>query len=149
MGLDLFCGAESTRMGSYGYVHTQRWAWIRANREHACSRLDDKQDREACVLRWNACLLREGRFSPVLDYDYIHQTMKREMLPGVYTFVYHSDADGSWSDAEATSMLEAIQQLRPWFSKIPELEREMEDGEYYLESLFRSSRNTGNAIYFG
>lgn len=149
MGLDLFCDGVSERVGSYGYVHVQRWAWICANRDYDCCYLDE-QEKAVVEEKWNRCLLRQGTLSPVLDYEYIRKTMKSDMLPGVFTFVYHSDADGYWSDSECQSMLEAIQKLRPFFKRIPQLKNEMdENDEYYLEPIFRHSSKTGASIHLG
>lgn len=144
MGLDLLCGSMSIKLGSYGYVHVQRWGWLQANKEYLLS--TKKMSKEEVESLFQPCLLSKSERSPRLNYPYIQKTLEPHLLPGVFTFVYQSDCEGYWTPDECQSMLDAIELLRPYFLTISELKENMEEKEYYLEQIFQHSVHTSNEI---
>lgn len=149
MGLDLICRWRSIRMGSYGYVHVQRWGWIRANMLLSVESAKDDEKQEIQE-RWERALRSSSPTSPKLDYDYIYEELRSDMLPGIFTFVYHSDSDGSWSCDEAKSMLDAFETLRSYIPRIEELAEEIDQdtGKYFLEDLFAYAWEKKSPIEF-
>jgi len=154
MGLDLVCGSLSIKMGSYGYVHVQRWGWLQAQKLYLLSKASTSVEREQIETLFRPCLLSLSKFSPKLDYDYIRRHLQSYILPGVFTFVYHSDCEGYWTPEECQEMIETINILRPFFYQVSELRQEIEkksnipstttdihdevhDGYYYLEPIFQ------------
>lgn len=150
MGLDLVCGNRSFRFGSYGYVHRQRLAWIRANMMHVLNGMSDmdrfEKDRVRAI--WSSCW--DDREN--LDYKYIRKVMRPYLMEGVWTFVYHSDAEGVWTPEDAKHMLDALGVLRREFEAMPCMQDVMLEKKgnpyYFLEPLLRYSWIHGQDILF-
>lgn len=133
MGLDLYCGNESQRVGSYSGVHVERAKWILAEAKRRTSIGNTAQAK-----RLKKLVMKTTR-GVVIDYDAFQ---RMDWLPGIRAFVDHSDCDGYWTPQEAEDMLDAIAILKPFFD--PSLEGQ----EYYLESIWKRSVDIQECISF-
>ena len=155
MGLDLFCDDEHTRMGSYSYVHVQRKALLDAyilylresegtgTTEYDRALTSVKNRRLANNLETALCKDDEDS----INYQVLGK-LEKEIHPGIFAFVYHSDCDGIWSVRDATDILAALHLLRPYFHRIPKLFQECENDAYYLERILRVSIAQESEIRF-
>jgi len=135
MGLDLTCGPNSIKVGSYGYVQVQRWALLQANELYYQQNYPTQYTKEM----WERTKIGEMKYgkSPILDYVHMEKVLKPFLLEGVFDFCYQSDCEGYYSVDKCQTILDAFQTLKPFMNKISQLEMEMENGQYYLEPIFK------------
>lgn len=143
MGLDLECGGESMKMGSYTSVHRQRIGLMLATIARAKATGDH---RGAKLLR--SAISRDNReinytvikrISPYFEMD----------TKGLFCFIDRSDCQGCWSDSDAESIMIWLRNLHPWTPQIEELESFIDPvtGEYHLEFIFKRSVETGEPVF--
>jgi hypothetical protein len=152
MGLDLFCGEEYARAGSYSIVHVQRNALLRAyilylrestptGKTEFDRALEGVENRRLVNSLENAVVDKDG-----VDYDILDKLQHR-IHPGIYAFIYHSDCDGIWTPDECKQILEILHPLHPYLARIPEMYVD-DSGHFYLHSILSYSVETGQDIRF-
>jgi len=152
MGLDLYCGEEYARAGSYSTVHTQRNGLLRAyilylresipsgssEFDRALIKVDNR--RLANSLE-NAVEEKEG-----VNYSILAKLHKK-IHPGIQAFIYHSDCDGVWMSHECRQILDILHRLHSYLARIPEIYLD-DAGNFYLHNILTHSVETGQDIRF-
>ena len=154
MGLDLFCGDQHIRAGSYSTVMYQFGAILRAyvlfleeaepihgginDMDKALQRVENR--RRARLIK--ACLFEKD------GYDEAALCRIRSKLhQGIADLLLGCGSVGSWTPFQAREILQCLERLKPYFSRVPELELNKK-GNFYLEPIFRKSAQEGEEIRF-
>lgn len=137
MGLEIYCGDISMKVGSYSEVHRQRVGWLKAE----AMRLDEQGEYDQAQLVYE-CFRNHEIF-----YGKLKQ-IRKIVLPGSWAFVHHSDCEGTWESHEAQQILEAIETMRNYLQRTRECSVRFHDNQYYLERVLRCSAYTGQTIEF-
>jgi hypothetical protein len=152
MGLDLYCGEEYARAGSYSIVHAQRNGLLRAYilylRESTPSGTTEFDRALAKVENRRLANFLEKAVEEKKGVDYnIMAKLHDKIHPGVHAFIYHSDCDGVWMSHECRQILDALCRLRSYLSRIPEIYLD-DAGNFYLHNILIHSVETGQDIRF-
>lgn len=158
MGLLLFCGNMSIKMGSYSSVHIQRVGLIKAYILYLKETIPSSSNAMDNALQAVAnrrlasklgTILVQGGYCPSLDTTRL-RALKADMHGGIFSFVYHSDCDGSWNPAAAASIQRALHLLRPYLKRVEELRGYLDkkSGEFYWEEILHQSTRYMIPIFF-
>lgn len=142
MGLDLSCGDMIIKMGSYSSVHQQRVGMLKAEAKRFKSL--GMKAKAAKILQ---CITNSGD----INYRMLKRELKTILHTGVFTFV--DDEKEEWMSEDASSILEAINQLRNTFPYIEELQDHLIENigrkkMYHLEPILQMSVEWNQPIHF-
>ena len=163
MGLDIVCEDSSARVGSYTNVHLLRYNLLIAVKKYLQnkiknykSEISDDQDYQNNEITNNMsdliivlpliAYLDELTENNEINYGAFNKEKNEELgffdLEGFMSFINHSDCDGVYDDADC--FLVTYEIVKEYIDD----NYKNEDGDFYLEEVFRKSIDTGNTIYF-
>ena len=150
MGLDMCCGNMRFRMGSYSCVMVQVQGVLRAyilflkesTPRHVRTEMDVALQR-----------VENRRLARAIEDCGEDETRLRALSPrmykGIVQLVLGIPSLGSWTAVEAREVLQALAIVRPYLSRIPELEPYLEKKSVLpVESILQASVRSGDNIHF-
>lgn len=125
-----FARVESDRFGTYRSMHTTRMEWIRATIEWM---KDQKMD-TTNIEKWVDPGLQTGMFrSPNYNEMKPEHVTGNASLEGMYSFVYHSDADEGWNRVECQKIYDWLSTIQPYVVKAQIQIEADEEKRYQIE----------------
>ena len=141
MGLDLFCGDYSIKMGSYSTVHIIRREWILAYIKY----LESSTQKPLVLLNK---LIQEMQYDKINYKTFTRISSDHEGFQGLKIFVDHSDCEDDWSYEEVESIMQTLNLIRDHL-KAESSSWHFNGDDYYLEEIFLLSIANQQDIRFG
>ena len=151
MGIDMRCGETTFRLGSYSSVQQQFHGILRAYILYLkeCVPQDLPSEMDIALQR-----VDNRRLARAIEETGFQDKKLRALTGRMYKGIVHlvnMQSCGSWSAREAAEILEALNKIRPYFTRISELRmyiKELKRNKLEMEDILETSEYGGEDIHF-
>ena len=145
MGLDLYCNGKS-RKCSYSFVQRIRLLLLRGLLEHVKINLSNESE----IIKYLEMLCENDEVAYEKYNEDMENKLRRHCLQGFSSFIWHSDGDSILNSYEAEKFMETWKLTYQSMDRIIKWENDdkRKYDEFYFQSVFDESIDSGSVIYF-